>query len=258
MADRGPNRKDPWMKFFVSDFAGDEKLRECSAQATGVFIRLMCLMHISEPYGRVSLSKGYSQGLSTCLDFAKKVSTQLPYELSVINSGIKELLDVGVLYIEGNCLCQKRMIRDFERYSVMSGHGRRGGKATAKAKALAKAKATSKMQASSDSSSSSDSKERKEGVETIENQTLYRDFEDAHRAYPGRTYSVASDFAVLEQRSDWREVIPKLLPAIELQIRWREQANGEFRAPWKDFRNWLDKEGWEEKVKIPEPEKVIL
>ena len=40
-------RDQPYLPLYVQDFLTDEKLAECSAMATGVYIRLMCIMHKS-------------------------------------------------------------------------------------------------------------------------------------------------------------------------------------------------------------------
>ena len=39
-------RKDlPYLPLYVQDFLTDEKLMECTASATGVYIRIMCVLH---------------------------------------------------------------------------------------------------------------------------------------------------------------------------------------------------------------------
>lgn len=99
-------RTSPYFPLEVDAFVSDEKLNECSASANGVYIRILCLMHKSEDYGRIHLK---TQGTSA---IAEQLSRHLPYEISVIAKGIDELLEAGVLYIENGCLCQKRMIKD--------------------------------------------------------------------------------------------------------------------------------------------------
>lgn len=49
-------RDQPYLPLYVNDFLSDEKLNNCSAESTGVYIRLMCLMHKSNEYGVISLS----------------------------------------------------------------------------------------------------------------------------------------------------------------------------------------------------------
>lgn len=248
MAERGPNRKDPWMKLFVSDFAGDERLRECSASATGVFIRLMCLMHISEPYGRICCSKQGSKMGSKCyssIDFAKKVSTQLPYELAVVNSGIQELVDNGVLYIDGDTLCQKRMIRDFEKYLVKSGAA--SGIASAVPPAIANGVA--KMIAPSNSNSNSDSVidvNEKERAREAEIQIAA--FEDFRQIYPGRHGGYKTELSNFQRHKDWQQCLEFLGPALESELHWREAAlqTKKFVPEWAHMKTWINQRRWEQ------------
>ena len=41
-------RDQPYIPLYVQDFMTDEKLSECSAESTGVYIRVMCIMHKSQ------------------------------------------------------------------------------------------------------------------------------------------------------------------------------------------------------------------
>lgn len=44
---------NPWMKFYPSDWAADEKLRMCSLAARGLWIEMIALMHRSDQYGHL-------------------------------------------------------------------------------------------------------------------------------------------------------------------------------------------------------------
>lgn len=46
-------KKQPWFKFYPSDWAGDRKLRMCSIGARGLWVELLCVMHEAEPYGHL-------------------------------------------------------------------------------------------------------------------------------------------------------------------------------------------------------------
>ena len=48
-------RDQPYIPLYVQDFMTDEKLNECSAESTGVYIRIMCLMQITR--GTILLQK---------------------------------------------------------------------------------------------------------------------------------------------------------------------------------------------------------
>ena len=107
-------RDQPYIPLYIQDFLTDEKLIECSAATTGVYVRLMCIMHKSDEYGKILLKQKDKQTDKQINNFALKVAKQLPYDLSVIISSLTELLDENVLYVEGDYLCQKRMISDKE------------------------------------------------------------------------------------------------------------------------------------------------
>ena len=116
-------RESPFFPLYVDAFVSDEKLNECSATANGVYIRVLCLMHKSEDYGRVKFKR--TSG-SVASDVTDKLARHLPYPRSEILSGVSELLDAGVVYIEGEFLCQKRMIKDGSLSEMRSAMGKRG------------------------------------------------------------------------------------------------------------------------------------
>ena len=104
-------RNLPFLKLYVQDFMSDEKLNECSAEATGVYIRLMCIMHKNEEYGTVRLKAKDKHGKPVA-DLAKKLSRQMPYDSKTIERSLEELLEEGVLNLDGDVLYQKRMVHD--------------------------------------------------------------------------------------------------------------------------------------------------
>ena len=46
-----PPMKQPWLKFFPSDWRADPALRMCSLAARGLWIEMLCLMHQARPHG---------------------------------------------------------------------------------------------------------------------------------------------------------------------------------------------------------------
>ena len=72
-------RNQPYLPLYVQDFLTDEKLRECSAQTVGVYIMIMCLMHKSQEYGKISLSKFDKRTDNITNDFANKLMKHIPY-----------------------------------------------------------------------------------------------------------------------------------------------------------------------------------
>lgn len=123
-------RNQPYLPLYVQDFLTDEKLAECSAQATGVYIRIMCLMHKSETYGKILLKQKHKQTDKQIKNFALMLAKHLPYTVEVIFDSITELVEERVLTVEEDYLVQKRMVNDNELSIKRSISGRKGGKKT--------------------------------------------------------------------------------------------------------------------------------
>lgn len=128
-------RDQPYLPLYVQDFLTDEKLIECSAESTGVYIRLMCLMHKSQEYGKILLRQKDWQNGSSCQNFARKLAKQMPYDLEIIERCLQELSDEGVIFITNKEISQKRMIKDNEISLKRSEAGKKGAGATHFAKA---------------------------------------------------------------------------------------------------------------------------
>ena len=128
---------------YVQDFLTDERLMECSAAATGVYIRIMCIMHKSEIYGTIELKQKDKQNTEQNSKqinlFASKLVKFLPYDLQTILFALSELLEEGVLVINGDLLIQKRMFKDGEISEKRAIAGGNGGKTSQKNKAKDKA-----------------------------------------------------------------------------------------------------------------------
>lgn len=145
-------REQPYLPLYVQDFLCDEKLANCSAAATGVYIRLMCLLHKSEFYGRFILSESdkrkakskqtekqttkqsIKQIESNAFVFAFKLQRFMPYQSDEIANALIELEEEGVITIDENEITQKRMVRDGELSKKRSLSGGLGGKAKKKEK----------------------------------------------------------------------------------------------------------------------------
>lgn len=142
-------RDQPYIPLYIQDYLTDEKLNECSAASQGVYIRIMCIMHKSETYGKILLKQKYKQiekqNESKCYAFAHQLAKHLTFDLDTIYSAIRELIRENVIFYDEDYMCQKRMISDNELSIKRSLAGKRGGKKTQsknKDFALAKVKAT--------------------------------------------------------------------------------------------------------------------
>lgn len=112
--------KNPWMKFYPSDWRGDAKLRMCSIAARGLWLEMLAIAHEAEEYGCVTIN-GKSP---TNLQLAKMVGedeswvTQWVTELE--NSGVFSRTSDGVIY-------SRRMVRDYKKAEVSRENGKNGG-----------------------------------------------------------------------------------------------------------------------------------
>jgi len=133
-------RDQPYLPLYVQDFSTDEKLMECSASATGLYIRIMCLLHKTNDYGKLLLKQKDKQNSDQIKNFALKIAKHVPYTFDVVFDGLNELLIEDVLKIEGDWLIQKRMVYDGELSITRSKTGSKGGETTQKRiKSFAKA-----------------------------------------------------------------------------------------------------------------------
>lgn len=124
-------RDQPYLPLYIQDFMTDEKLAECSACTTGVYIRLMCLMHKSDEYGKILLKQKYKQNTEQVKNFAAQISKQMPYDFHTVTKSLEELLHEKVLLMEGDMLIQKRMVKDNDISEKRALSGKLGGESTA-------------------------------------------------------------------------------------------------------------------------------
>lgn len=123
-------RNQPYIPLYVQDYLTDEKLNMCSLESQGVFIKIMCILHKSNEYGTILLKQKDKQNQSTCLNFAYKFAKLLPIQVDILKVAITELVDEGVLEIDGDVLMQKRMVHDNKISLIRSKVGKKGGKKT--------------------------------------------------------------------------------------------------------------------------------
>lgn len=140
-------RNQPYLPLYVQDYLTDEKLNRCSAATQGVFIKIMCVLHKTETYGTILLKQKDKQNGSKISDFAAYMVRQLPFSKDEIESAMGELVDEGVLIIDGDAMYQKRMVKDYLLSEKRAESGAKGGQ---KSKGFAQAKGEAKSQANSD------------------------------------------------------------------------------------------------------------
>lgn len=164
-------RDQPYLPLYVQDYLTDEKLNMCSAATQGVYIKIMCIMHKSEIYGKILLKQKEKQSESNSLNFATKLARLLPFPIGQIHSAIEELVDEKVLQLSDDCLEQKRMIKDCEVSLRRAKAGQKGGQKTqTKTQEFAKAKSEANS-------------ENEDGNENINNNNGVEKFNDPLKSY---------------------------------------------------------------------------
>lgn len=252
-------RDQPYLPLYVQDFLTDEKLNECSAESVGVYIMLMCVMHKSEDYGTILLRQKDKQTGWQISDFARKLVRHLPYSEEVIERALTELLEEGVLNIEGDRLYQKRMVKDGEISEKRSRAGKKGAKAkytneSAEAKAVACANdfAMAKPMANSeyeneyeyeyenDNEDDSNNKTTKKR-ESLLTKTQETRFSRFWEAYPRKVSKANAEKAWAKINPD-DELTEKIISAIgtakRLDERFRETRFTPHPASWLNARSW--------------------
>lgn len=200
-------RNNPYLPLYIQDFMTDEKLAECSPHATGVYIRIMCLLHKCEIYGKFLLNQNYKQSSNQIFNFACNFARHLPYTTEEIERGLIELINNHVLYIEGDYLCQKRMVKDGEISLKRVLAGSKGGNPNLKKSKVCLTKSPSKssskneakLQANSDNEIDNDNdinindniENKKEGLREEEKEkkkklTFSEDVEYLYSLYPSK------------------------------------------------------------------------
>lgn len=147
-------RKDkPYLALYVQDLLTDERLVNCSPSAHGIYLRLLCILHKQETYGKILLKQKHKQNGKQINNFASYIKKQMPFSEADILNGITELLEEGVISLDGDYLFQKRMVNDYELGSKRAESGKIGGLKTqlkTKKFALAKVEANSDIEIDTD------------------------------------------------------------------------------------------------------------
>jgi uncharacterized phage protein (TIGR02220 family) len=122
----------PYLPLFVRDWLSNLKLKTCKAESHGIMINTMCLMHLSETYGKILLNQKFKQTDKQILNFASQLAKFLPFDLLEVQKGLTELIDEKALIIDGDFLICKRMVKDAEISTIRANIGKEGGEKSAK------------------------------------------------------------------------------------------------------------------------------
>lgn len=234
-------RDQPYLPLYVQDYLTDEKLSLCSWSSQGVYIKLLCLLHKSDPYGVILLKQNEKQNIDTALNFAKKISKLLPIESESLYNALTELIDEGCLIVEDDKLYQKRMVRDNLISIKRAESGKIGGNRTQK-------NAKAKIEANAEN----------ENINEDINDKINADFENFRLLYPGAKRGYKTEFENFQKKhKNWRLILPLLLPNLKRQIADRAilKNNGGFVPEWQHLQTYLNQSSWEityEAIKKPE------
>lgn len=116
--ERGVNKR-PSLQFYVKDYRDDASLRLCSLAARGLWIEMICIMHMAERYGHlVAGGKAVSaQGLARLVGADSSQVTELLQELA--DNQIYSVTSDGVIF-------SRRMVRD-EQVRLKRANGGQAG-----------------------------------------------------------------------------------------------------------------------------------
>ena len=232
-------RDQPYLPLYVQDFLTDEKLVECSAEATGVYIRLLCILHKSLEYGTILLKQKDKQTESKINNFALKLFKQMPYPMEVVENSLQELVNEDVLFIDGNRLGQKRMIHDNKLSLVRAKSGQKGGKSSHSKRNFAQAK----TQANAETEYESETEVKSSIKKTIR---YAPEFESFWALYPKKV-------AKPKAYQAWVKVAPsngdleKILEAVKKQRGSKDWAKNDGQyIPHPSV--WLNNERWNDVI----------
>jgi hypothetical protein len=125
-------KNQPYIPLYVQDVLTNVKLLECSAESHGVYFRLICVLHKQDDYGKILLKQKYKQTDEQVNNFALMLVKHIAFDFDTIKRSLAELIDEKVLFLDGDSLCQKRMIEDNKLSEIRANAGKKGGETTFK------------------------------------------------------------------------------------------------------------------------------
>lgn len=115
-----PDAKQPFSKWYWSDWRGDPKLKLCSLAARGLWMDMLALMHEAEPYGHLLV-----EGVMPDSDGLAAICGRPVKE---VRAAIAELEKWKVFSRnEDGVLFSRRMVRDRQKAEQDKANGRKGG-----------------------------------------------------------------------------------------------------------------------------------
>lgn len=114
---------DPWGKFYWADWLADPKLKLCSLQAQGLWMRMLCIAAEAKPVGYVVL-EGNTLG-------AEELAAESGKPLELVEGALAELRKWGVFSVDRHGrIYSRRMIKDVRKAKTARKNGKSGGNPT--------------------------------------------------------------------------------------------------------------------------------
>ena len=125
--------KEQTLQLNTQDFLSDIRLRECAAASVGVYIMTLCLLFRQEERGILSLTErdiknAAEESPDVVTLFTEKLRRHLPFDSNTIERALYELLDAGVLLIDGTRLISEEVVKNTQTSEKRSSAGRMGGR----------------------------------------------------------------------------------------------------------------------------------
>lgn len=163
-------RDQPYMPVYVQDILTDEKLMECSANAHGVYFRLMLSLHKQENYGVICLKEKDKKVSNNIQNFALKLAKSMPFSAEIIADALQELIEEAVLICQDECLYQKRMVKDEKISVARAAAGKTGGKNKSTKQKSSKSSSKLKTKPESKTKQNTEGENENDTVNVIDNE----------------------------------------------------------------------------------------
>lgn len=112
--------KQPWMKFYPSDWRADPALRMCEPLSRYVWLEMLGIMHEADPYGHLMVN-----GIAVTDEALARL---IDVPLKAVRSSLKELGRNGVYSVtDHGIILSRRMVRDEMKARSNRDNGMRGG-----------------------------------------------------------------------------------------------------------------------------------
>jgi hypothetical protein len=114
-------RREPWFKFFPSDWRGDEKLQMCSLGARGLWAECMAIMHTAQPYGYLKIGTHAPTDWDLARLFRCTIEELQTHKAELLQWEVASIDDNGVLF-------SRRMVRKSAKAMAAKVNGQKGGR----------------------------------------------------------------------------------------------------------------------------------